>query len=314
MNALPSLLLWAWLMASSFIVSGNMVAYASPLATSIFRFFLALMVISLVLIWRWKSAGRSFKAELRHTFHSWQRVLHYLVISGALVGFFVGLFTALKSTTPLHTSVLYTLIPLMGVLIARFWLKERSSLMRVLGFMLGSAGAMSVLFATQANTGFVWYSGDTLFLGACVLLALHVVSVQRWGRVLEALPGAFMIMLFGTFWLLPIALFWGDLAQVKWLSLGFWTNALYLTFFTTLLTFVLQQKLIMSVGASRLLAISYTIPVWVACYAAISQSHFATLLNTGFLLGVLLLLVALVLIDEKLKRRSSLYGSSAAAK
>ena len=314
MSDLFTLLLWAWLMASSFVVSGNMSAYASPLATSGFRFLLALAVITLALLVSWRHTKLPLFEKCRQLFHSWQRVRQYLFISGTLVGFFVGLFVALQSTTPLHTSVLYTLVPLMGVLIAKTWLKESASRLRVLGFVLGTIGAISVLFATQQGASYQWYTGDSIFLGACLLLALHVLSVQKWGRSLGALPGAFMIMLFGSIWLLPVVLIWGDLSHVMWSSSGFWMNSLYLTFFTTLLTFVLQQRLVVQVGASRLLAISYTIPVWVACYTAISQSRFASLLDAGFLMGVLLLLLALTLIDERIKQRSSLDGSSSAAK
>jgi drug/metabolite transporter (DMT)-like permease len=314
MSSLFTLLLWAWLMASSFVVSGNMSAYASPLATSGFRFLLALVVITIALLFRWHNAKLNMAEQCRQLFQSWRRVCQYLLISGALVGFFVGLFRALQSTTPLHTSVLYTLIPLMGVLIARVWLKERTSGVRILGFLLGTIGALSVLLATQQALSFQWNSGDSIFLGACFLLALHVVSVQKWGRSLNALSGAFMIMLFGSIWLLPVTLIWGDLADVKWSHSGFWVNVLYLTFFTTLLTFILQQRLVVQVGASRLLAISYTIPVWVACYTALSQSHLGSLLDAGFLMGVLLLLLALVLIDERIKQRSSLHGQGTSAK
>ncbi|REG83667.1 DMT family transporter [Marinomonas pollencensis] len=314
MSHLCSLLLWAWLMASSFVVSGNMSAYASPLATSGLRFLLALVVMTLLLLVSWQRAQLKPREQWRKLFHSWQRVRQYLLISGALVGFFVGLFAALPLTTPLHTSVLYTLVPLLGVLIAKIWLKEHTSQLRVLGFVLGTIGAVSVLLATQRGASLQWYSGDAIFLGACVLLALHVVAVQNWGRALGALPGAFMIMLFGSIWLLPVTLLWGELSHVMWSSSGFWVNILYLTVFTTLLTFVLQQRLVTRVGASRLLAMSYTIPVWVAGYTAFSESHFSVLLNGDFLLAVLLLLFALALIDERIKQRSRLDGTSTASK
>ncbi|MBU1294752.1 MAG: DMT family transporter, partial [Gammaproteobacteria bacterium] len=243
----------------------------------------------------------------------------YVVISGALVGFFIGLFVALQSTTPLNTSVLYTLVPLIGVMIARVWLKEVAPLWRVIGFVLGSIGAMTVLFSTQGfsvqdNDGFQWHSGDYIFVGACFLLALHVVSVQKWGRSLGALSGAFMIMLFGTLWLLPIALIWGELDQVQWLSQGFWINVLYLTVFTTLFTFVLQQRLVMTVGASRLLAISYTIPVWVALFTALTQSRLLSLVDWPFASGIVFLGVALFLIDGNLSKVKLAHGSNSTSK
>jgi drug/metabolite transporter (DMT)-like permease len=314
MTAFFTLLLWAWLMASSFIVSGHMVEYASPIATSAFRFLLAMFIMLPALLFSWHRGKLNKIEQFKALFAVRQRLFHYVVISGALVGFFIGLFVALQSTTPLNTSVLYTLVPLIGVMIARVWLKEVAPLWRVISFVLGSIGAMTVLFSTQGNDGFQWHSGDYIFIGACFLLALHVVSVQKWGRSLGALSGAFMIMLFGSFWLLPIALIWGELDQVQWSSQGFWVNVLYLTVFTTLFTFVLQQRLVMTVGASRLLAMSYTIPVWVALFTALTQSRLLSLVDWPFTSGILILSVALFLIDGNLSKVKIVHGSNSTAK
>jgi drug/metabolite transporter (DMT)-like permease len=314
MSSLFTLCLWAWLMASSFIVSGHMVAFASPIATSAFRFLLATLIMLPVLLFNWRRAKLNKREQLYVLFSSRQRLVHYVIISGALVGFFIGLFVALKSTTPLNTSVLYTLVPLLGVFIANVWLKEVAPLWKVVGFVTGSIGAVVVLLSTQNRGGIDWHSGDYIFIGACFLLALHVVSVQKWGRSLGAFSGAFMIMLFGTLWLLPVALIWGELDQVKWLSYGFWVNALYLTVFTTLFTFVLQQRLVMTVGANRLLAFSYTIPVWVALYTAFSKSHLLNLMDWHFVVGAILILIALFLIDGNFSKERVGNGSNAAAK
>lgn len=319
MSSFFTLLLWAWLMASSFIVSGHMVEYASPVATSAFRFLLAMLIMLPALLFSWHRSKLNKTEQFKALFASRQRLFHYVVISGALVGFFIGLFVALQSTTPLNTSVLYTLVPLIGVMIAKVWLKEVAPLWRVVGFVLGSIGAMIVLFSTQGfstqgNDGFQWHFGDYIFIGACFLLALHVVSVQKWGRSLGALSGAFMIMLFGALWLLPIALIWGELDQVQWASQGFWVNVLYLTVFTTVFTFVLQQRLVMTVGASRLLAISYTIPVWVALFTALTQSRLLSLVDWPFAFGIVFLGVALFLIDGNVSKVKIAHGSNSIAK
>ena len=307
MKGIVSLLIWAWLMASSFVVSGNMEAFASPIATSVFRFVLALILIFCLLLVNWQRAGINQAQALSDLFASKVLSLQYVVISGALVGFFIGLFVALKYTTPLKTSVLYTLVPLIGVCIARVWLSERLNGSKLLGFILGSIAACLLLFNSQngiatnkAELGLLsWNRGDLIFLAACVLLAIHVVSVQKWGRKLAPLSGAFMIMLFGTLWLIPIALIWGELDKVYWLAKGFWLNGLYLTVFATLFTFILQQRLVASVGANRLLAFSYSIPLWVAIYTAYESKTFDSLLNLGFMLGLGLLWLAFVLIEVK---------------
>jgi drug/metabolite transporter (DMT)-like permease len=315
-NGIFSLLVWAWLMASSFIVSANMDAFASPIATSVFRFSLALMLIFGALVFQWQASNLTVFDGLAQLLGSWRVCLQYALISGALVGFFIGLFIALKYTKPLNTAVLYTFVPIFGLVIGIIWLKEALNLMKLAGFLLGSIGACVVLFSSQgevigAQTGsmfsqimsqtvnFDWNKGDMIFLFACVLLSIHVMSVQKWGTRLAPLSGAFMIMLFGVIWLIPIAIIWGDLDKVAWSAMGFWVNGLYLTVFTTLLTFILQQRLVLSVGASRLLAFSYSIPVWVACYTAFSSGQIDRLFNLGFIIGLIILLLAYCLIETK---------------
>lgn len=312
MKGISSLLVWAWLMASSFIVSGNMEAFASPIATTAFRFVLALVLILGLLLINWQRAGIHRAQALSDLFVSKILCLQYVVISGALVGFFIGLFVALKYTTPLKTSVLYTLVPLFGVFITKLWLRERLNGTKLSGFILGSIAACLVLFNSQneINSGVAelgllnWNRGDLIFLAACVLLAIHVVSVQKWGRKLAPLSGAFMIMLFGTLWLIPIALIWGELDKLRWLAKGFWLNGLYLTVFATLFTFILQQRLVASVGANRLLAFSYSIPVWVALYSAFANNLLDKLFNLGFMLGLGLLWLAFVLIEVEPSQKS----------
>lgn len=314
MSQVFTLLLWTWLMASSFIVSDVIVDYASPIATSAFRFLLACLIMLFVLVVSWRKKNLKVIHQFKVLFSSRSRLLHYVIISGSLVGFFIGLFVALQSTTPLNTSVLYTLVPLIGVFIARVWLREALPWLRVFGFVIGSCGAMLVLFSTQGVDDFTWHSGDLIFIGACFLLALHVVSVQKWGRSLDALSGAFMIMLFGSLWLLPVFLLWGDLAQVKWQTSGFWFYGLYLTIFTTLFTFVLQQRLVLTVGASRLLAFSYTIPVWVALFVAIANARLSSLFDWGFMAGLLCLCIALFFIDGNARKVTLSYGSNPVTK
>ena len=291
MHSILAALLWAWLMASSFIASAYIKPYASPLATTGLRFMLALLVMSPIYFF----TQRSTKSALITVLKSPILILRYLLISGALVGFFIGLFTALKTTSSLNTSVMYTFVPLLG---AVFMLAfgQRTSFRHWLGYMIGSTGAISVLVFTREGQ-LVWHIGDVIYFIACGLLALHIISLQHWGGHVAAFDGAYRIMLFGSVWLIPITLIWGDLSHVAWQASTFWLLLIYLTLFTTLLTFVLQQLVIRYEGASRLLAFSYTIPIWVAIYHA-TQSDAILLLSYGFMIGAFMVLLAILMIDS----------------
>jgi len=289
MHSVITALLWALLMASSFIASAHITPFASPLATTGLRFILALSIMTPLYCFISKPTYLS----LITVFKSPRLTLQYLLISGSLVGFFIGLFTALKTTTPLNTAVIYTFVPIFGGLLL-LACGQRTSFTHWLGYAIGSTGAISVLLFTREEK-ITWHTGDVIYLAACALLALHVISLQQWGRHATAFEGTYRIMFFSAVWLLPITLVWGNLEQVTWQSIHFWTLLIYLTLFTTLLSFVLQQRIIRYGGASRLLAFSYTIPIWVAVYQAIYSR--VTLYSYGFIVGTFMVFIALFMID-----------------
>lgn len=287
-NAL--LLLWVSLMASSFVVSAYLVPYASSIASTGLRFLLAsIMMIPFVVI-NYQTRRSNFKGSKR-------LYLQYSFISLFLVLFFVGLFEALKTTTAMRTSVIYTLVPLFSIFMTYFLLKLKTSTTKLLGFALGTIGAVWVLLAYNKTDADLlkWYVGDGIFILACLSLSIHVVLVKKWGDGVPPIQGSFYIMTCGSVMLLPLMFVFGELDKVAWHSHEFWEILIYLTVFTTMATFFLQQYLVQKVGPNRLLAFTYLIPILVVIpqgSAALSQ-----LMNS--VSGILITLLALYLISKK---------------
>jgi len=279
------LLLWVSLMASSFVVSEQLIPFANPVASTGLRFILAtLMMLALV-------KGAPFKLLTRKI------LLHYSLISVCLVLFFLGLFEALKTTTALKTSVIYTLLPLFSVILAYLTLKVVTPPKLIIAFIIGSFGAIWVLiaFTQQAFSIEQWQLGDSIFLGACCFLAMHVILIKKWTSDVPPTLGAFYIMLLGSILLLPFLLLFGDLSNVGWQQKEFWQTLLYLTVFTTMATFMLQQYLLKKVGPNRLLAFTYLIPTLVIIPQDIENIY--TLHNV--LPGILMTVLALYVISKK---------------
>jgi len=298
LHAYFSALSWSLLMASSFIVSAWITDYASPLAVTFLRFLFALIVMTPVYFWQRRRSATPLFTGIKAG-------LKMLLVSAGLVGFFVCLFTALATTSALNTSVLYTLVPLIGAALGLLF-GVQTACKQWLGFILGSLGAITVLMLRN-DASLKWHSGDVIYLFGCFLLAFHVVAVQRWCREYTPFGGAYRIMLFGTILLLPLVLLFGDLAAVQWQSGEFQSMLSYLTLGTTLATFVLQQRVIITGGAGMLLGVSYTIPVWVACYSVLSGS-ILTILSPGFITGVVMILLAQWLISNSNRKQVNLHG------
>jgi drug/metabolite transporter (DMT)-like permease len=225
--------------------------------------------------------------------------LQYGLISLFLVMFFLGLFEALKTTTAMRTSVIYTLVPLISIVLTYFGLKVKTSKIKLLGFGLGTIGAIWVLFAFHKDNVdlFSWYAGDGIFVLACMSLSVHVVLIKHWGGDVPPAQGSFYIMVLGSLMLLPFMGLFGELDQVPWQAREFWRILLYLTVFTTMATFFLQQHLVQKVGPNHLLAFTYLIPILVVIpqgWAGMSQLK-------DSLSGILLTFLALYLISKNQK-------------
>jgi len=279
------LFIWVSLMASSFVVSEQLLPYANPIASTSLRFILAtLMMLAFV--------KKSSLQQINRT-----TLVQYSIISLLLVLFFLGLFEALKTTTASKTSVIYTLVPLCSVVLAYFTLKVVTPLKLIFAFIIGSIGAIWVLFSAsqQTLTFGQWQVGDSIFLGACCCLSLHVILIKKWANNVPATLGAFLIMLLGSILLLPFLLQFGDLSNIAWQHKQFWQVLLYLTVFTTVATFILQQYLLKKVGPNRLLAFTYLIPILVMIPQGVENIYN---LNST-LIGVFLTILALYLISSK---------------
>lgn len=289
-NAL--LLLWVSLMASSFVVSAELIPYANSIASTGLRFVLASIMMLPLVVARYKSSNTEFKGNQTVYFQ-------YSLISLFLVLFFVGLFEALKTTTAMKTSVIYTLVPLLSVFLTYFGLRLKTSKTKLLGFLLGTIGAVWVLLAFNKSDAdlLTWSMGDGIFLLASLSLSVHVVLVKKWGAGVPPLQGSFYIMSLGSLMLLPLMLLLGELDEVAWDNAKFWQILIYLTVFTTMVTFFLQQYLVQKVGPNHLLAFTYLIPILVVIPQELVVGP--PLINS--LSGILITLLALYLISKEQK-------------
>jgi len=280
-----ALLLWVSLMASSFVVSEQLLPYANPIASTALRFILATIIML------------PFIGKASIKLLNYRILLRYSIISLFLVLFFLGLFEALKTTNAMRTSVIYTLLPLISVAITHIGLKLVTPNKQILGFIIGTLGAIWVLmtFTQEELVWAEWRLGDSIFLAACFSLALHVVLIKKWATDVPPKTGAFYIMLLGSLMLLPLLMFFGDLTHIAWQQSYFWQILIYLTLFTTVATFFLQQHLLKKVGPSRLLSFTYLIPSLVL----IPQGVINIPQLYSALPGIMLTFVALYLITPK---------------
>lgn len=189
----------------------------------------------------------------------------YGAISACTVGFFWCMFAALRSTTALNTSIIFTLVPGISGVYSAMFLKERLGRYRLLALLCGMFGALWVIFrgelarflALEVN------HGDLLFLVGCFLMAAYTPLVKVVHRRESMLVMTFWVLATGCGWLLLLAA--PQLAGVAWSGVSFkvWAGIVYLAIFSTIVTFYLTHLATLYLGPTRVMAYSYFYPLFV---------------------------------------------------
>ncbi len=275
----------AVLVSGSFPVVAAISGDLDPSVLTLIRFALA-SVLFAPLIWYRYGLSISPGALLR-----------YSIISASLVIFFWSMFYALRFTTALNTSAIFTLVPGFAGIYAIVLNKERLGATRLAALFLGVVGAMWIIFRGDIALflAFDWNRGDLVFGIGCLFLGLYTPLVRLFHRGEPMLQMAFWIMVTGTFWLFFLAA--PGLSSVSWslVPVRVWLGIAYLAVFSTVITFFLTQYAILFLGPTRVAAYSYLYPSLVL---ALDLLFGGTWPGVQVLPGILLVLAVMMVVQR----------------
>ncbi len=260
------MLLTSLMIAGSFVVGAAITDGLEPALLTLVRFLLA---VALFAPW----IGLRFGIK-RALCCSWPLFWRCGVVSFCLVAFFIGMFYALRFTTALNTSVIYTLVPAMSALLSYLLVKERLSARFIAALVIGLLGAVWVIFRGQLSLLWTlqWGYGDMVFAGACLIMAFYTPLLKFFYRGSEEMEEVtYWILVSGGLWL---ALYVGGrslydgksvtaLADFLAVPPYVWAGIIYLAVFSTIISFYLTQIAIPLLGPTRVIAFSYSYPALV---------------------------------------------------
>jgi drug/metabolite transporter (DMT)-like permease len=184
----------------------------------------------------------------------------------ALVGYlgynglvFVGLTMAPASDAAL---IVPTTIPVLTAIAATF-VGERLTAVKVIGFVLASAGAVLVIAAGQNGAGVSASRlvGDLLLLGGAICWAIYTVLGTITLRSRSPLAVVTVAAPIGAALLLPFGLFEEGYRDLGTWSTQVWADAAYLALVVTVGSFTLFYWVVARVGAGVAAMSSYFVPV-----------------------------------------------------
>jgi len=275
---------FATLIAGSFTLGAMAVPFLEPAALNSLRFFLATCIIGALCL---TIGPRSISLPKS----PWR----FAVLGLPLAVYFITMFVALKTTSPVSTGAVFTLGPFMAAGFGYLLLKQVSKPVVLLSLLIAGLGSVWVIFRGDINAilGFEIGYGETVYFLGCVGHALYAPLVKRLNRGEHLLLFSFWTLAATTGWISLygiseiLSASWSALPPIVWLSIA------YLSIFTTAGTTYLVQYASMRLPASKVLSYVYLTPVIVILLEGLAGHGWA---SWSVLAGAIIIVMGLVVL------------------
>lgn len=269
------------------IAKGVMPHYVQP-----FAFILLRVTGAAALFWIISLAGPRQAIEKR----DWGRLLLCAILGMGInmLAFFKGL----ELSTPVNSSVLVTVTPIIVAIFSYFLIRERLSRIRGLGILLGLTGALALIFLNE-TTGMNAPNiplGNFLFIVNATTYGLYLILAKK--LIEKYHPFVLMRWLFtlAIFINLPIAL--PEFLEIDWPSIPAWglASMVFVVVGTTFLTYLFNVFALTQLKASTVSAFIYGQPVMGIAFALLTGRDTLSVLDV---LAMLLVMGGVYLVSRR---------------
>ncbi|MFK5980237.1 MAG: DMT family transporter [Rhizobiaceae bacterium] len=279
-----ALILFATLIAGSFSLGSIAIPYLEPAALNAMRFFIGAILIGI-------TCQFVLPGGLTVPPAPWR----FLVLGGIMAAYFVTMFIALQTTTPVATGAVFTLVPLMTAISGYLILRQKSKPLVLFALAVGAIGSVWVIFRgdLQAILGFNIGQGEWIYFIGCIGHAFYAPLIKRFNRGEPLLLFTFWTVV-GIF-LFVAAYGFNDILATDWASIPFfvWGVIAYLATFTTAVTLYLLKFASIRLPAAKVLAYGYLVPVVVILMEGLAGHGWTSM---TVLVGAMVIVLGLVIL------------------
>ena len=254
---------------ATFIWSGNFIVARAvnkeipPISLNFYRWLIASIII-------FPFAFKKFKAEWKTVKQSWHYLFWISLTGIALFNTFV--YVGAHYTSAINLALIGTTSsPIMSVLFARLFLKEKVGWMKFAGMVVCIIGVLFLLskgnFRNLVHLQFG--EGDLWVLLAAFCFAIYNTMAKKKPVTISPVKFLFVIFSFGTLLVLPFYV-WelNHTPAVEWNG-KILLSILYLGLFASVICFLIWNMAIRKLGAGRTALFGNLIPIFSSIEAAI---------------------------------------------
>ena len=257
--AVLACLIWS----GNFIAARGVYKEIPPVSLAFYRWITASIIIFFF-------ARKQFKAEWKPVKQSWHYLFWTALTGIAIFNTFV--YIGGHYTTAINLALIGTSSsPIVAVILARIFIKEKIGLLKVIGMLLCVAGILFLLSrASFQNLLSLQFSkGDIWVLAAAFFFAVYNTLVKKKPASISPVNFLFVIFTMGTLLLLPFYLWELSTSNpVEW-NLNLVLVILYLGIGPSVICFLIWNIAIGRLGAGRTALFGNLIPVFSSLEAVI---------------------------------------------
>ena len=222
----------------------------------------------------------------------------------SFLGMFINklaFFKGLELSTPINSSVLITVVPILVFVFSAFFLKEKMRFLRVFGVISGFIGAL-VLILYSPSTSFNAPNiplGNLMFVINSSTYGLYLIFVKKLVEKYNIITLFRWLFLIAIFLNLPVGLL--EFKNVEWSHLPFSDAILpmiYVVVGTTFLTYMFNAYALSKLKASTVSSFVYLQPIVGIIYAISTDNDSLTVLSV---LGMILIFMGVYFVTKKIK-------------
>ena len=222
----------------------------------------------------------------------------------SFLGMFINklaFFKGLELSTPINSSVLITVVPILVFVFSAFFLKEKMRFLRVFGVISGFIGAL-VLILYSPSTSFNAPNiplGNLMFVINSSTYGLYLIFVKKLVEKYNIITLFRWLFLIAIFLNLPVGII--EFKNVEWSHLPFWDAILpmiYVVVGTTFLTYMFNAYALSKLKASTVSSFVYLQPIVGIIYAITTDNDSLTVLSV---LGMILIFMGVYFVTKKIK-------------
>ena len=225
----------------------------------------------------------------------------FRILLGALFGVALNqslFFNGLVLTTPVNAALIMTSNPIFVLIAATFLLKEKLSTRKVIGILLGLAGALVLIQMQEVKKEASNPSlGNLLVLINAISYGLYLMVIKPVMSKYKPVTVIKWVFTFGVLMVLPFG--WNQLSEIDLdMPANMWGSIAFVVFFTTFLAYLLSIFALKNVQASVVSSFIYLQPIITAILSFVFLKQ--TLITVQILSGLTIIVgVYLVSFSKK---------------